>query len=67
MHRVITKFRDRHGQVIIEKGPWHPSRDEAERWAEILRDRGYQVELESHGAGAGASDHDLAQALSSMA
>lgn len=66
MHRVITRFRDRHGQVITEKGPWHPHRDEAERWAGILQDRGYQTEVESQGS-SGVGNHDLAQALSSMA
>ncbi|HJW26804.1 MAG TPA: hypothetical protein VJ576_18040 [Rhodocyclaceae bacterium] len=69
MHRVITKFRDRHGQVIIERGPWHPSREDAERWADLLRSFGYQVQVESHGnqLGGGADHQDLAKALSSMA
>ena len=72
MHRVITKFRDRHGAVITERGPWHTSRDSAEHWAEMLKICGYQVKLESHGGpigggGGGNSNQDLANALASMA
>ena len=69
MHRVITKFRDRHGQVIVERGPWHPSREEAEHWADLLRTFGYQTQVESHGNHQGGADDnaELAKALSSMA
>lgn len=67
MHRVITKFRDRNGGVITERGPWHPTREGADRWAELLRSFGYQVQVESHGGPIGGGGNDLAKALASMA
>ncbi len=68
MHRVVTKYKDRFRNVVIERGPWHPSREEADRWAGLLRAAGYQVEVESRGGEeSGASNADLASALASMA
>ncbi|MBS1189258.1 MAG: hypothetical protein H6R10_1050 [Rhodocyclaceae bacterium] len=71
MHRVITRFRDRHGKIITEHGPWHPTRAEAEYWADLLEVLGYHTEVETQGEyreGAGEDqDQDLAKALSSMA
>ena len=71
MYRVITTYRNRGStRPIVEHGPWHPSRQEAERWAELLADLGYRVEIESqHGRpeSADSNDSDLAAALSSMA
>ena len=67
MFRVITTYRNGIARPIIEKGPWHPSRQHTEYWAEILQQAGYIVEIESQGS-AVASDHsDLASALASMA
>ena len=69
MHRVITKFRDCHGSVIVERGPWHMSREAAEQWAETLEGLGYLVELEGSGGRieSGGGNNDLANALASMA
>lgn len=72
MYRVITKNRDRSGGICVERGPWHPTRHEAEYWAEELRHLGYRVEIEGSGTdfggSAGGNDHDdLASALASMA
>ncbi|MBL8448825.1 MAG: hypothetical protein JNM32_02755 [Dechloromonas sp.] len=69
MHRVVTKYKDRNRNVVIEHGPWHPTRQEAQRWADLLAQSGYRVDIESRGAeeGGGTSNADLAQALASMA
>ena len=69
MHRVVTDIRDYRGQRIIEAGPWHVSIDDAENWAEILRDLGYKAHIERMGSAisGGPSDDDLAHALAGMA
>ncbi|MCG2578889.1 hypothetical protein LZ012_17995 [Dechloromonas sp. XY25] len=69
MFRVITTYRNGIARPIVEKGPWHPSRQHTEYWAEQLQQAGYIVEIESQGSGGVAnSDHsDLAAALASMA
>lgn len=69
MHRVVTQYKDRRRNIVIERGPWHPQRAKAERWADLLRSAGYKVEVESRGdtAGGGDSNADLANALASMA
>ncbi len=67
MYRVVTIYRDGSTHPIIERGPWHPSRHDAEFWAEQLREAGYAVNIESQRVG-GADDHaELASALASMA
>lgn len=67
MYRVVTTYRNGTDRPIIERGPWHPSRQHTEYWAEQLRQAGYIIEIESQ-AGKVAEDHsDLASALASMA
>lgn len=71
MYRVVTKYRDRgRARPIVERGPWHASRQSAEYWADVLRQLGYiaLVEGQQSGIGADADDHHaLADALASMA
>ena len=69
MHRVVTDTRDHRGHRILEAGPWLVSHDDAERWAEILKDLGYKVHVERmHGElGGGGGDDGFASALASMA
>ncbi len=70
MYRVVTTYRNGSTHPIIERGPWHPSRHDAEFWAEQLREAGYAVNIESQRVGGadGADDHaELASALASMA
>ena len=73
MFRVKTTYRNGTARPIIEHGPWHPARKEAEYWAEQLRIAGYAVSIESQNihAGGGGNDHDdnadLAAALAGMA
>lgn len=69
MFRVLTKRFDHRDRWIVEAGPWHDKREDAEYWAELLRNIGYSVEVDAqHGlvAGPGGND-DLMDALSSMA
>lgn len=71
MFRVVTKYRNGTARPVVERGPWHPSRDIAEQWANTLRQHGYLTHLESQGGminGELANDNsDLMAALSSMA
>lgn len=68
MHRVVTKRLDHRNNWIVEAGPWHMSRSDAENWADILRYMGYNVHVESlHSPFSGGGDDDLMDALSSMA
>lgn len=69
MHRVITKRLDHHNNWVVETGPWHVSRSDAENWADIFRYLGYNAAVESlHGNLSDPSgDDDLMKALSSMA
>lgn len=70
MYRVVIKRFDRRDTRIVEKGPWHVSRDDAENWAEILRDCGYHTEVESqHMKGSAGEDdgRELRDALAGMA
>lgn len=72
MYRVKTTYRNGTDRPIIERGPWHDSRKDAERWAEMLRAAGYAVSIESqniHSGGGGGDDDnaDLAAALAGMA
>jgi hypothetical protein len=71
MYRVKTTYRSGIDRPIIEHGPWHESRKDAEHWAELLRASGYTVSIESqniHTGGGGDDDNsDLAAALAGMA
>lgn len=69
MHRVVTDTRDHSGRRLLEAGPWLMSRDDAENWAEILRDLGYKAHVERMNGdlSGGSSDDDFASALAGMA
>jgi len=68
VHRVVTDIRDHRGKRILEAGPWLTSKDDAENWAEILRDLGYKVHVERmSGEISGQPDDGLAAALAGMA
>ena len=70
MYRVITQYRNGTSRPVIERGPWHDSRETAENWAEILSQMGYQTSLESQRGPISSSandQHALADALASMA
>jgi len=69
MHRVVTRHKDQYGKMVSEAGPWHPTREEAERWALTLRQLGYHATLESMPNGHAGNDEDreLADALANLA
>lgn len=67
MYRVVTTYRNGGERPVKEKGPWHPSRQSAEYWAEQLRLAGYVVEIESQGGGIKDDNSELAAALAGMA
>ena len=69
MFRVLTKRFDHRDRWIVEAGPWHDKRKDAEFWADLLRNIGYSVEVDvMHGEVSGADSNDeLRDALSSMA
>ena len=68
MHRVVTDNRDHRGHRILEAGPWLVSRDDAEAWAEILRDLGYKAHIERIMNGELSGGHDdFVAALAGMA
>lgn len=68
MYRVKTTYRNRGSDPIIEHGPWHDSRKNAEYWAEQLRLAGYAVSIESQSIKSDSNDNaDFAAALASMA
>ncbi len=69
MFRVLTKRFDHRDRWIVEAGPWHEKRKDAEYWAELLRNVGYSVEVDAqHGLVSGPDENDdLMNALSSMA
>jgi hypothetical protein len=69
VHRVVTDNRDHRGHRILEAGPWLVSRDDAEAWAEILRDLGYKAHIERMQGElpGGSGDDDFAAALAGMA
>lgn len=67
MYRVITKYHNGSPRPIVERGPWHSTRETAEYWAEILRAQGYQTEVESQNGPPADDNHALADALASMA
>ena len=67
--RVVTDNRDHRGARILEKGPWLPSRQEADHWVGTLCNLGYKAYVEGHGGdiAAGSPDEDFAEALKNMA
>lgn len=74
MHRVVCSYEGRNWQRIVERGPWLPTRHEAESWAEALRQAGYITTVEARdtgpiggGSSGGGGNDDLMAALSSMA
>ena len=69
MYRVVVKRINHRGIRIIEPGPWHATRPDAEFWAKLLGDYGYHVEVESQRGALPSHDPDdeLRNALSSMA
>ncbi|WP_434515389.1 hypothetical protein AB6Q56_01245 [Dechloromonas sp. ARDL1] len=67
MYRVVTRYRNGTERPIIEHGPWHPSRQHTEYWAEQLRLAGYIVEIDSQAGKVPEDNADLASALASMA
>jgi hypothetical protein len=67
VYRVVTSYRNGTDRPIIEQGPWHPSRQQTEYWAEQLRLAGYIVEIESQAGRVADDNADLASALASMA
>lgn len=67
MFRVITTYRNGGTHPVIERGPWHPNRDNAELWAELLRGAGYVVRIESQFNAVSEDNSALADALASMA
>ncbi len=70
MYRVVTTYRNGTARPIVEAGPWHPSRKDAELWAELLRASGYHVSIESQHVKLQDGDDDssdLAAALANMA
>lgn len=69
VHRVVTDIRDHRGNRLLETGPWLVSKEDAENWAEILRNMGYKAHVERMDGelSGGQSDNALANALSSMA
>ncbi len=67
MYRVVTTYRNGTDRPIVERGPWHPARQDAEHWAELLRQSGYVVSIESQRGHVAEDNSDLASALASMA
>ena len=69
MYRVKTAYRNGTDRPVIEHGPWHDSRKDAEHWAELLSAAGYTTSVESQNPASHARDDnsDLAAALAGMA
>lgn len=67
MFRVITTYRTGGPYPVVEKGPWHPDRQNAETWADRLRTLGYVVRIESQFNAISEDNSSLADALASMA
>jgi hypothetical protein len=69
MYRVKTTYRNGTDRPIIEYGPWHDSRKNAEHWAELLGAAGYVTSIETQNVGSNMGDDnsDLAAALAGMA
>ena len=71
MFRVVTHYRNGSTHPVVERGPWHTSREIAENWAEILREHGYVTHVETQNGqideGLANDNSDLMDALASMA
>ena len=67
MYRTRTMYRNGPARPIIEHGPWHESRKDAEHWGEMLRAAGYIVSIESQHIKSDNDNTDLAAALAGMA
>lgn len=69
MYRVVTKRFDHRDKWIVEPGPWHTARHDAEQWAETFRALGYNAEVEGmRGQVSDGYDNDaLSDALANMA
>ena len=75
MFRVITQHEEAGKPPIIEKSPWHTSKEVAEYWADMLRKMGSLVHVESDKEedtnikvkAKDTSNDDLAAALAQMA
>jgi len=71
MYRVVTKYRDRgRARPVVERGPWHNTRQTAEYWADVLRNLGYIALIEAQQTSGNSGENDnnaLANALASMA
>lgn len=67
MFRVVTTHRTGGTHPVVEKGPWHTSRNNAELWADMLRTVGYVVRIESQEDTISDDPSALATALASMA
>lgn len=70
MYRVVTRYRNQSPRPVVERGPWHETRQQAEQWADLLREHGYETWVENqNGLSSLPADdnHALADALASMA
>ena len=69
MYRVVTDIRNHRGQRVLEPGPWHPKKEDAEHWIEVLQALGYKTHIErmNGNIAGGAADDGLAHALENMA
>jgi len=69
VYRVVIKRINHRGIRVVELGPWHVARADAELWADMLGECGYHTEVESQRGGwqPHEQDNELADALSSMA
>lgn len=72
MYRIVTRHRVKGAsRPVVEHGPWHPTLQAAEQWADHLRTLGYLASIEGHGQEIVGHDvtveSDLAEALANMA
>ena len=47
MYRVASSSIDHQGRYVTEEGPWMNDYQQAQYWANLLRQFGYQVRIES--------------------
>jgi len=70
MYRVVSTCIDHQGRYVTESGPWFSDARQARYWADLLRQSGYKVHIESQDGRLPeqqAGDAQLLEALSSMA
>lgn len=69
MYRVASTSIDHRGRHVTEVGPWFSDYQQAQYWANLLRQFGYQVRIESQSGKlpAETEDQKLRDALSSLA